>query len=150
MRNSERNDFDVAPEFDGVLWVACLCAEWCHICRDMRPNLTVDSRLSSKVRLLWVDIEQHADLLGELEVEQFPSYLIAKDSEVLLFAQGPVRADSLMNFIAPYVARPIRPQQVAKEVQQAYEAIKFHFNATFDPQPQDASYRQPTSDGGTV
>lgn len=114
---------------DDLLWVVCLCAEWCHICRDLRPRLaTAETRLTAATQLVWLDVEDHADLLGDLEVETFPSYLIGRNDEVLLFAPGPARADALTDFIAPYAAGRMGAQPVSQQVHRALKAITLHFS----------------------
>lgn len=114
---------------DALLWVVCLCAEWCHICRDLRPRLTAaETRLTSATQLVWLDVEDHADLLGDLEVDTFPSYLIGRNDEVLLFAPGPTRVDALTDFIAPYAAGRMGAQLASQQVHRALKAITLHFS----------------------
>ena len=59
------------------LFVACLCAEWCGSCRDYRATFESQARLAvTGERFAWIDIEDHADVLGDLEIETFPTLLI--------------------------------------------------------------------------
>lgn len=56
--------------------VACFCAQWCGACRGWRPAFEdLASRYPDMV-FLWIDIEDHAELLGELDIENFPTLLI--------------------------------------------------------------------------
>jgi thiol-disulfide isomerase/thioredoxin len=67
-----------APETTGdPLWVVCLCAEWCGACREYRPLFEQVARTHPKFRFAWVDIEDHADLADDFDVETFPTMLIA-------------------------------------------------------------------------
>jgi thiol-disulfide isomerase/thioredoxin len=59
------------------LWVVCLCAEWCGTCRDYRPLLAALAKAHPQFRFAWVDIEDHADLADDFDVETFPTMLIA-------------------------------------------------------------------------
>jgi thioredoxin-like negative regulator of GroEL len=72
--------------------VACLCAAWCRLCDEYRPMLQAlaaeFTRAGVRARWHWVDIEDEADLVGELDVETFPTLVIADDTQVR-FA-GPV------------------------------------------------------------
>ena len=72
------------------LLVACLCAAWCAVCRDYRTSFdALRARADpAGLRLVWVDIEDEAERLGELEVETFPTVLIARGAEP--FFLGPL------------------------------------------------------------
>ncbi|MBL0423239.1 thioredoxin family protein [Ramlibacter sp. AW1] len=63
----------------GSHWqVVCLCADWCGTCREWRPALEKLARERPSVRFMWVDIEDQADALGDLDIETFPTLLIAQ------------------------------------------------------------------------
>ena len=66
----------VAPA-GGAPWVVCLCAEWCGTCRDYRPLFEQVARAHPGLRFAWVDIEDHADIADEFDVETFPTLLVA-------------------------------------------------------------------------
>lgn len=65
-------------------WVVCLCADWCGTCRDYRAVFDQLSVAHPDMHFVWIDIEDQADLVGDLEVETFPTLLIA-DGPVLRF-----------------------------------------------------------------
>ena len=67
------------------LLVACLCADWCGACREYKPLFDSLARKFPNVRFLWVDVEDEADLIDPIEVEDFPTILIAKDQHPLFF-----------------------------------------------------------------
>ena len=56
--------------------IACLCAEWCGTCRDWRPLFDEVVARHPGARVAWVDIEDESDLMGDVEVETFPTLLI--------------------------------------------------------------------------
>ena len=59
------------------LFIACLCAEWCGSCRDYRATFESQARQAAAgERYAWIDIEDHADVLGDLDIETFPTLLI--------------------------------------------------------------------------
>ncbi len=69
--------------------VVCLCAEWCGVCRQYRADF---DRLASRfpdIAFVWVDVEDEADLAGDLDIETFPSLVIADGDGTVLFA-GPL------------------------------------------------------------
>lgn len=59
------------------LWVVCLCAEWCGACREYRPLFESVARAHPQLRFAWVDIEDHADIADDFDVETFPTLLVA-------------------------------------------------------------------------
>ena len=75
---------DTEVDTDGFV-VLCLCAEWCGTCREYRD---VFDRLASNfpsVKFLWWDIEDNAESLGDLDVENFPTLFIARSGSVLFY-----------------------------------------------------------------
>jgi hypothetical protein len=65
--------------------VACLCAAWCGTCGTYRATFdTLAARHPDKT-FIWIDVEDHADLLGELDVENFPTLLIQREDTVTFF-----------------------------------------------------------------
>src|SRR5512139_1213336 len=75
-----------------TIHVACLCAAWCRLCDGYRAVLEslADQfdRDGVAVQWHWVDIEDEAELVGDLDVETFPTIVVADDLRVR-FA-GPV------------------------------------------------------------
>lgn len=66
----------------------CLCADWCGTCREYRPQLVQEAARYPDVRFAWVDIEDQADAMGDMDVETFPTLLIAQGRRVRFL--GPV------------------------------------------------------------
>lgn len=68
-----------APEVHSrVRWVICLCADWCGLCRDYSDVFAQMAARYPSSRFVWLDIEDQADLVGDMEVETFPTLLIAE------------------------------------------------------------------------
>lgn len=65
------------------LLVVCLCAEWCGTCREYRPEFVALSREFPQHRFIWIDIEDEGDLVAHLDIENFPTLLVAQDDAVL-------------------------------------------------------------------
>jgi thiol-disulfide isomerase/thioredoxin len=69
--------------------VACLCAEWCSSCREYRATFAaLATQFAADAEFAWIDVEDDADALGDPEIENFPTLLIA-DRDALRFL-GPV------------------------------------------------------------
>jgi thiol-disulfide isomerase/thioredoxin len=75
------NKVDQAPS----VLVACLCAQWCGVCRDYRSLFEQFEARHPHWRVLWIDVEDSAALLDPIEVENFPSMLIARAGVPLFF-----------------------------------------------------------------
>lgn len=67
------------------LIVACLCAAWCGTCAAYRATFEDLAARHPDKYFLWVDIEDHADLVGDLDVENFPTLLIQRHEHVAFF-----------------------------------------------------------------
>ena len=85
----------------GSLMVACLCAQWCRTCDGYREVfdqvlLALDD---AGVQGLWVDVEDQADAMGAIDVENFPTLLMARGDEVLFFGPVTPHAQTLQRLI---------------------------------------------------
>jgi thioredoxin 1 len=70
-------------------WVICLCAEWCNVCRSWRAAFDEAAALHPQLRFAWIDVEDEADAMGEVDIETFPTVLVARGGQPLFF--GPVQ-----------------------------------------------------------
>ena len=108
----------------GGWWSVCLCAAWCGTCGVYRPLFDALALAHPGVRFEWVDIEDDSEIAGDLDVETFPTLLIA-DGERALFL-GPLLPQ------APVLARLLASLQAAApgsagpggEAQQVFERVR--------------------------
>jgi thioredoxin-like negative regulator of GroEL len=72
------------------LHVACLCAAWCRTCESYREifEAACAELPQQGLQVHWIDIEDEAELVGDLDIETFPTLLIA-DPQGVRFA-GPL------------------------------------------------------------
>ena len=71
------------------LLVACLCAAWCGACRDYRPVFDEQAQqFSAEADFIWVDIEDHDEVLGQLDIQDFPTLVVLRGGQPVFF--GPV------------------------------------------------------------
>jgi thiol-disulfide isomerase/thioredoxin len=77
-----------APTGQDPLLVACLCAQWCGTCRDYRATFDQLAREFADLRFVWIDIEDQSDLVDPVDVDDFPTLLIASTHAIRFF--GPL------------------------------------------------------------
>lgn len=79
-----------APDSTRSDWqVICLCAEWCGVCREWDPVFEELARRYPAIRFDWVDVEDESDAIGDVDIETFPTMLVAHGGRVRFF--GPVQ-----------------------------------------------------------
>lgn len=69
--------------------VICLCAAWCSACREFEPTFRQAASAHPHLAFRWLDIEDEADALGDVDVETFPTLVIGARDGAVRFA-GPV------------------------------------------------------------
>ena len=65
--------------------VACLCAAWCDTCSSYRAVFETLAQRHPDKCFLWIDIEDRSDIVGELDIDSFPTILIQRDDLVAFF-----------------------------------------------------------------
>jgi len=92
------------------LLVAGLCAEWCGTCREYRPLFDQQSQVfGERARFAWVDVEDHDEVLGALDVENFPTLLIARGDEVLFYGVVTPHAQTLARLVQSALDGDLKP-----------------------------------------
>lgn len=87
------------PEIQTELLVACLCANWCGTCRDYQPLFAQLQAQFADVRFLWIDVEDESDLVDPIEVENFPTLLMATRQHVRFFGTVLPHRETLVRLI---------------------------------------------------
>jgi len=65
------------------LVVLALCADWCGTCRDFRQMLGHLARARPEIVFAWADIEDDAELVGDIDVESFPTLAVFRAGQAL-------------------------------------------------------------------
>jgi thiol-disulfide isomerase/thioredoxin len=63
--------------------VACLCAAWCDTCVAYRPGFLALAGRFPRAEFRWVDIEDDAEAVEDIDVENFPTILVRRGGETL-------------------------------------------------------------------
>ena len=95
---------------DDVLQVVCLCAQWCGVCRDYAALFEqAAAEFGARCEFAWVDIEDQADLVDGVDVENFPTLLLARSDRVLFFGTITPHAQTLARLVQGALAGDLKP-----------------------------------------
>ena len=99
-------DMDTGQPAQTTWWVACLCAAWCGVCREWLPQFTAHARAHPDLRFAWVDVEDEDETMGDVDIETFPTLLVARGREVMYLAPSPPLATQFTRLVARLQAQP--------------------------------------------
>jgi thioredoxin 1 len=85
--------------------VACLCALWCDTCADYREGFEALAREFPQAEFAWLDVEDDAEKIGDLEVENFPTIQVKRGSEVLFYGAMLPRHQLLRRLLTEILSR---------------------------------------------
>jgi hypothetical protein len=86
------------------LLVACLCAQWCGVCRQWRTDFAELAARLPQARMLWVDVEDDADALDGFEPESFPVLAVQRGIHLLYCAALPPQTGNWVRVIEEFCA----------------------------------------------
>jgi len=101
-----------APELTPEpLLVVCLCAQWCQVCEQYRHTFTqVHQQVKAEhphCRFLWFDIEDNADVLDPLDVENFPTLFLAAGRVPVFFGAITPQPQTLERLVRSALQDPV-------------------------------------------
>lgn len=112
---------DAAPP---PIHIACLCAAWCRLCEGyaevFKPVLAALQAQQPQLVMHWIDIEDEAALVGELDVETFPTVVVVTSVGVPFAGTLTPQADTLQR-----VLRAALAQTACEQRRQAPEVEAF-------------------------
>lgn len=96
--------------------VACLCAAWCRTCESYQQifEAACAELPQADLRVRWIDIEDEADLLGDLDIETFPTLLIADEAHVRFAGPLTPQPETLRRVLRAHLA-DAAPAQVSAD-----------------------------------
>lgn len=101
-----------APEKS--LLVVCLCAQWCGTCNDYEAVFDGVRHEFPQARFVWVDVEDHADLVDPIGVEDFPTLLIAQGNSAQFFGTVTPQLETLRRMVHALLEAPPMPPASAE------------------------------------
>ena len=73
-----------SADADGLL-VACLCATWCKTCGEFRDTFDKLAKQSAGAKFVWLDVEDDSALVGDIEIENFPTLAVFRGDKPLFY-----------------------------------------------------------------
>ena len=67
------------------LVVVSLCADWCDTCKEFRDAFERIAAARPHVSFVWLDIEDDSAIVGDVDVENFPTLAVYRAGSVLHF-----------------------------------------------------------------
>jgi thioredoxin 1 len=83
--------------------VICICALWCDTCAEYRPGFEALAADFPQARFGWLDTEDDAEEIGDLEVENFPTILVKRGGHTLFFGPQPPSHEVLRRLLRELV-----------------------------------------------
>lgn len=115
----------VAAALHGDGWiVACLCAAWCGTCSSYRAAFDGLAARHPDKTFVWIDVEDQADIVGDLDVENFPTLLVQRGDDVAFFGTmlpDPKVADRLIQAQAELSSAELTRQTASTPERQAWQ-----------------------------
>jgi hypothetical protein len=85
--------------------VICICALWCDTCTEYRPGFFALAAQFPQADFKWLDTEDDADQVGDLEVENFPTILVRRAGEALFCGPQPPSHEILRRLLKELLVR---------------------------------------------
>ena len=119
----ERMESNDAADTPDTSWVICLCAEWCNVCREWRTLFEQAAADHPQLRFAWVDVEDESDAMDDVDIETFPTLLVAAGGRPLFF--GPVLPSGrqLERLLESLLQQGSAPTGVSSEVAPLFERL---------------------------
>lgn len=105
-------------------WVICLCADWCELCRSYQELFRQMAARYPACRFAWLDIEDQADLVGDVEVETFPTVLIADAAGTRFFGPLTPHAQTLSRLLDSLERSSLQATRDSPATQQLLQALR--------------------------
>lgn len=116
-KNTENLD-TIRIELPDKPWlIACLCAAWCDTCQAYRAQFDALVTKHPDKCFAWIDIEDQADLVDALDIENFPTILIQHQDNIVFYGTmlpDASQVDRLLNAFSTSLADNEGQKNIAK------------------------------------
>ncbi len=83
-----------------ALVVVCLCAAWCDSCRQFRDVYEAIAVADPAALYVWIDIEDDEALVGDVDIETFPTLAVYRGERLLHYGVSLPQAGNVSRVIA--------------------------------------------------
>ena len=104
------------PGQSSSLLVVCFCAAWCDTCDGVRTALERIAARDSSASYVWLDIEDDAALMDDIEIENFPTLAVYRDGSPLFFGVSPPQEGVIARTLAALASGDARAVEVPDAV----------------------------------
>jgi len=112
------------------LRVVCLCADWCGVCRDYRATFdSASASFGARAEFSWIDIEDDAALLDDVDVENFPTLLLARGARALFFGTITPQPATLARLVQSALDGELQPLADAAAIDALVRRLRKAFRA---------------------
>ncbi|MCE4554732.1 thioredoxin domain-containing protein [Roseateles cellulosilyticus] len=110
-----------------LVHIACLCAAWCRTCESYRQVFEAACAELPRdgLQVRWIDIEDEAELIGDLDIETFPTLLIADAAHVRFAGPLTPQPETLRRVLRAHLA-DATPARVGPEYTELARRLAGH------------------------
>ena len=112
------------PSFEPLL-VACLCAQWCGTCKEYEALFHGLQTEFPGATFRWIDVEDESELVDPIEVENFPTLLIATGGQARFFGTITPHIETLKRLIQSH-ATNVGSSRLAADAQALAQRVTTH------------------------
>jgi thioredoxin reductase (NADPH) len=105
------------------LLVVCLCAAWCDACGEFRDTFARLAAADSGTRYVWLDIEDDSALVGDVEVENFPTLAVFREGRPLFYGVSSPLEGVVARTVASLARDERDPVEVPSQIARLPEAL---------------------------
>jgi len=106
------------------LTVVCLCATWCLTCEAYKATFREAAAAHPDALFRWVDIEDEADIAGDLDIENFPTLLVLRDRAPVFYGVLTPQPEIIRSLLGSVAAGRLAACKLPPEVLALVDAIQ--------------------------
>jgi thioredoxin 1 len=107
----------------GKRTVLCLCAAWCDTCEAFRLTFARLADADPDAAYVWIDIEDDSALVGDVDVENFPTLAVFRDGGALFYGVTPPQEGLVARTLSAVAEAPSAAPGIPAEVLRMRSAL---------------------------